>query len=258
MRDEKDDPVLMQNLQQLMDAVTINAVRVILNLGQKCDAYEYVDGFRSIRTSSKNLDAKACGLLKFYKATTMIDSVENCPWSMLTVIEDMEQAVKSYPELSQGMEVIEDWVSELPSELLEVPEVEELETRAELMDATTERLLAIVPNCPFVATLCDEPGRSSTIDHERYLLRTLGYQGDLYEERVLQAEDCPMLDQAQADVDVQIAKLKIESQIVAGKKAPILWLRSLLARKKWKKPINYSRYPATSDEDSDEDEEDDD
>lgn len=252
MRDEKDDPVLMQNLQQLIDAITINNVRMALNLGQKCDAYDYVNGFRSIRTSSENKDARAYGLLKFYKATIMIDSVDNGPWSMLDVIEDMEKAVKSYPALREGLDVIEDWASELPNELLEDPTVEELETREELMDLVIERLVAIVPNCPFIATFCDEPGRSSTIDHERYLLRTLGYQGDLYEERVLQAEDYSVFDQARADGEVQIAKQKVESQITA-EKAPILWLRSLLARKAWKKPVDYSKWDATPSEDFDED-----
>ena len=233
---EKDDPVLMRNLELLVDAITANNIAVLMFLSKYEDASSCMYQWAERRgNGTVYMDADVRGLLGFFG---VIDKLFCRATIVAEMIEEMAEHVESWPVLSPAVEVIQEWSE------LSVDEKFGSEACWRKPD-TIDRLMNIVPRAPMTAKLDHEPGYSSTIEREHYILRALGYQGPLFEERVYQHlfydfEDQELsytFDKVQADKDIEIAKQKIESQISAGK-APTLWLRSMLAKNAWEEPAD--------------------
>jgi len=86
--------------------------------------------------------------------------------------------------------------------------------------------MKFVPTVPAKPAVVTAPFTSASIDYERYVLRALEYQGDLYEERILQKEGYSsqdgvvvqhVFDQGQADRDIEWYRRKMAAQKAAGK-----------------------------------------
>ena len=219
MRNKEDDPVLMQNIQDLIDAVTINNIAVLTILGKNYEAGTCLMQWPSRDRVFDVMNPEVRGLLAF---CGVLEKLRTFPVAVEEVIDEMAEAAENWPVLSPGVEIIEGW-SEVRTQR------EYIESQS-LHNDIMRRLTAVAPKGPLIARYCWDSGYSATIDYERYVLHALGYPGMLFEDRLLQTEGQCAFVQAEADKDVEVAKQQIRSQIAAGKE-PTLWLRSPLA---WK------------------------
>jgi hypothetical protein len=100
-------------------------------------------------------------------------------------------------------------------------------------------LLAVVPNQAVRHVPMIGAATSASIDRERYVLRSLGYDGDLLEERIVQKVDCSMqygkevsrpFDKKVADKMVKSFQKDIARQKSKGK-IPAVWIESSIEEK---------------------------
>lgn len=120
------------------------------------------------------------------------------------VMDPLRLAVQQQPELAKALQTLEPWGRSL------------FPIRVGTALTYLRKLVEFVPTVPATADLITVPLKSTSIDYERYILRTLGYQGDLYEDRIVQ-EEGHVFDHVQADRDVEWYRRKMAAQKAAGK-----------------------------------------
>jgi len=93
-----------------------------------------------------------------------------------------------------------------------------------------KQLMKFVPKVPTKSPISipSAPFTSVSNDYERYVLRALDYEGDLYEDRILQ-EEGNFFDKDQADRDVEWYRRKMAAQKAAGG-VPEVWISSKIGK----------------------------
>jgi len=112
-------------------------------------------------------------------------------------------ASRKQPDLTEALNIIKPWEKQSPSK------------RNSTTGKYFKQLLKFVPTSPTRPKITTDPSISVSIEYERYVLRALGYQGDLYEDRIVQQEG-HVFDRVQADKDVEGYRRTLAAQKASG------------------------------------------
>jgi len=200
-----DDAKLWYSHHNMCCAIKLNGMATGLLASSSIDRDDRVEILEWIRDQpSRSLDGK--GYLFNAMASLGLKLIDSVKPALIL-------AASVHPELAKGLQIIKPWERQSPSK------------RRSTTGKYLKQLMELVPKLPVKPPVMDHPSQSVAIDRERYVLRALDYQGDLYEDRIAQKEDASIrdgvevphvFDQAEADREVEGYRRALEEQKASG------------------------------------------